>query len=437
LTSLPAHVRQYGRHPEAANARPRGRTCTLRVMAGWSLAALAIGACQPTPSAPATSPTPRRTAPALGPTSSSSARAPAGNASTPTPSLAPIPTPSAQDWQQGPATAAVTLLIYTDFQCQPCNAASRAIAGVLKRHPADVRIVYRPFPLYQIDDKAQLAALAAEAAGRQGKFWAMYAALVEQYQEWRGLSPGDFQGWLGDTATNLGLNTDRFLNDLTDQALTDQLAHQIGAASASGVPGAPFVLLNGRPFLLASDEAQLEAAVRLAQLQTQQFAVYPEFDLDPGADYLATVTTSRGTLQIQLYAATAPLAVNSFIKLAQSGWYDGSGAYQVVPGRWVAFGDPTATGLGDVGYHYPVETDPSRRFDRAGVVGMINSGPAITGGKFFISLVPLPEYDNDHTVLGHVSEGLDLLSALSARSPLTDLLTPPALIIQSVRIETR
>lgn len=400
-------------------------------------AIVGLVACQPAPAMAIPTPSVRRTAPALGPTSTVAAMPLSKDAATPTPSLAPIPPPSEDDWQLGPPDAAVTLLLYTDFQCQPCNAASRAVLGVVGRHPGQIRVIYRPFPLYQIDDKAQLSALGAEAAGRQGKFWPMHDRLVDSYQTWRGLAPADFQVWLVTQAQDLGLDPNRFLDDLTDQALTDELAHKIGAASASGVPGVPFVLLNGRPFLLAIDESQLEAAVRLALLQGDQPSIYPSLDLEPGVDYLADITTNLGRLQIQLYADTAPLAVNSFIQLAQSGWYDRTGAYQVVPGQWVAFGDPTGTGLGDVGYHYPVETDPTRGFNRAGVVGMTNSGPSLNGGRFFIGLVPLPEYDDSHTVIGHVADGLDLLDSLAARSPLADLLTTPELVIRSIRIETR
>lgn len=402
---------------------------------------LAMGAllsgCQTTPAAP--SPTPlHRTAPALGPTSTAtlSSFAP-GTPTTPTPSLAPVPTPSDRDWQRGPASAPVTLVAYMDFQCVPCNAAARAMTRTYHRHPDQVRQVYRPFPLSKVEDKSDLAAEVAEAAGRQGAFWPMHDLLVDRYDEWRALDPDAFLAWSMQAAQSLGLDQPAFEEAMHDPKLASQIADRYAESRASGIPGAPFVLLNGRPFILAVDEIQLEAAVRLGILQTKQYAAYPQIDLQPGSDYLASLQTNLGEIQIQLYAGTAPLAVNSFMHLAQQGWYTGTGAYQVVSGQWVGLGDPSWTGLGDAGYHTPREIDATRNFDRTGMVGVIPTGPDINGSRFFVSLRPLPKYDETHTVLGRVTQGLEILSSLRARSPLDDLLTTPELIIQSIRIETR
>jgi cyclophilin family peptidyl-prolyl cis-trans isomerase len=324
-----------------------------------------------------------------------------------------------------------------DFQCVPCNAAARAMAHTFHRHPDQVRQVYRPFPLSRVEDKADLAAEIAEAAGRQGAFWPMHDLLVDQYDEWRALEPDAFLAWSVQAAQSLGLDPTAFQQAIGDPALANQIAERYSESQASGIPGAPFVLLNGRPFILASDEIQLESAVRLGILQGQQFGTYPQIDLQPGSNYLATLQTNLGEIQIQLYAGTAPLAVNSFIQLAQQGWYTSTGAYQVVPDQWVGLGDPSWTGLGDAGYHYPLETDQTRNFDRAGMVGVIPTGPEINGSRFFVGLTPLPEYDETHTVLGRLTQGLDIFSSLSARSPLDDLLTKPELIIQSIEIESR
>lgn len=324
-----------------------------------------------------------------------------------------------------------------DFQCVPCNAAASAMDQTYKRHPDQVRQVYRPFPLSMVEDKADLAAQVAEAAGRQGAFWPMHDLLVDQYDAWRELEPDAFLAWSLQAAQSLGLDPNAFQQAVEDPALANQIAERYSESQASGIPGAPFVLLNGRPYILAGDETQLEAAVRLGILQAQQYTTYPETDLQPGGSYLARLKTNLGEIQIQLYAGTAPLAVNSFIYLARQGWYTSTGAYQVIPGQWVGLGDPSWTGLGDAGYHYPPEIDPTRNFDRAGIVGVIPTGPEINGSRFFVTLSPLPEYDETHTVLGRVTQGMDILSSLSGRSPKDDLLSKPELTIQAIEIETR
>jgi cyclophilin family peptidyl-prolyl cis-trans isomerase len=333
--------------------------------------------------------------------------------------------------------APVTLVAYMDFQCTPCNAAAKAMLAVYTRHPQSVREIYRPFPLSALEDKADLTAATVEAAGRQGAFWPMHDLLIDQFAEWRNLAPDEYVSWAAQSAESLGLDGNAFRQTLKNPEVTGQVSQRYAEARASGIPGAPFVLLNGRPFILATDEKQLEAAIRLGILQTGQTNIYPRVDLKPGVDYLANLNTTLGRIQLQLYGGTAPLAVNSFIHLAQSGWYTGTGAYQVVPGQWVGLGDPTWTGLGDVGYHYPLETDSSRHFDQPGMVGVIPAGPGLNGARLFVTLSPLPEYDETHTVLGRVTQGLDILTGLSGRSPLDDLLTPPGLTITSIEIVAR
>jgi cyclophilin family peptidyl-prolyl cis-trans isomerase/protein-disulfide isomerase len=407
----------------------------------WGVAlaiALSLASCQPAaPPTPSTG-APRRTAPALGPTSTATQgdQIPS-NPATPTASLIPVPTPSKRDWQRGPSDATVTIVSYMDFQCTPCNAAAGAIAATYERHPDQVRQVYRPFPLSKVEDKADLAAIVAEAAGRQGAFWSMHDILVSRFSDWRDLDPDAFAEWASNQAEAIGLDRQAFETSLDDPGVAEHVQELYAEAQASGIPGAPFVLLNGRPFLLAGDEVQLEAAVRLAILQPLQKSDYPQVDIKPASTYVATLHTNRGTIELQLYADTAPLAVNSFVHLAKAGWYSGSGAYQVVPGQWIGLGDPTWTGLGDVGYLYPSETDTTRHFDRAGMVGIIPAGPGINGSRFFVGLVALPEYDETHTVLGRVIEGMDLLNALTERDPLVDLLAPPELTIRSIEVDIR
>jgi cyclophilin family peptidyl-prolyl cis-trans isomerase len=164
---------------------------------------------------------------------------------------------------------------------------------------------------------------------------------------------------------------------------------------------------------------------------------YPLNTLTEGKTYLAHLELNIGDVIIQLYSDPAPLAVNSFIYLANQGWYDNNPIFRVSPGRLVESGDPSGTGFGDQGYHFAVETDPALVFDKPGLVALSSSGPDTNGSRFFITLSALPELDGTRTIFGRVIEGLELLSNLEAREPMEELLTPPQAYIKKITIEEK
>ena len=100
---------------------------------------------------------------------------------------------SERDWVRGPASASVTLVEYSDFQCPACRIFSTVLDDVLATAELRdrVRLVYRYFPLVSIHKNAFLAASAAEAAGMQGKFWEMHDLLFKEQDNWSSLSAAD------------------------------------------------------------------------------------------------------------------------------------------------------------------------------------------------------------------------------------------------------
>lgn len=401
-----------------------------------ALLLLVTAACAPAPAA-TTLPTPTRTPARLGPTSTPAPATPTAIPLSPTPSLPPLPTPSPEDWALGPEEAPVEILLYQDFQCPLCAAAAAALQGVLERHPGEVRLVFRHYPLAGIYDKSDLAALAVEAAGLQGAFWPMHERLFAERQAWVDLDRDGFVTWLVEQAGGLGLDAEQFQKDLLQGTRVDKVNRDLQAAQAAGVPGPPFLLINGRPLRLAPTEINLEAAVRLAALEPRRPGAYPPMVLEAGRQYRAHLLLEHGELVIALFPESAPLAVNSFLYLADIGWYDNNAFYRVLPGVLAETGDPTGTGLGDPGYTLPTEVDPALRFDAAGVVALVASGPDTNDGRFFITLRPMPELDGTRTIFGRVVRGLQLLESLPPREPLEDLLTPPAATIREVWIERR
>ncbi len=397
-----------------------------------SLTAIAA-ACAPetaalaTPSgAPSATPSPSLPATPLPPT-----------ATAPPPPTPTVPSPiSDQDWARGPETAPVTLVIYTDFPCAACARLAAAIRSVQARHPQDVRLVVRLFPLTPLDDRSSLAAQAALAADQVDQFWPLYDLLFENYQQWAELNPEAFEGWLLEAAGRSGLDSTVIEQALADGTFQADVERLFKETMAAGIPGTPLVYLNGAWFRLPANEVNLEAAVRLELLKSRQFSAYPPMDVDLTRRYRAYLVTNKGQIVIELYPLEAPLAVNSFLFLARQGWYDGTGFHLVDPGARVEGGDPSATGLGDAGYHFATEPSSALSFDRPGRLALVSTGPGSSSSRFFITLAPAPELDATRTIFGQVLQGLDLLQALPARQPLQDLLQPMPLILETIRVET-
>ncbi|MDP8931118.1 MAG: peptidylprolyl isomerase [Actinomycetota bacterium] len=162
----------------------------------------------------------------------------------------------------------------------------------------------------------------------------------------------------------------------------------------------------------------------------QTYPVPPELDIDPARAYSATMETSKGTIELHLYAAEAPRAVNNFVFLARGGFYDGVVFHRVIEGFMIQGGDPTGTGRGGPGYRFEDELDLARRHGYPrGTLAMANAGPDTQGSQFFIvqedaSLSP------DYTVFGRVVEGMNVVDAI-ATTP-TDRADRP---LEEVRIE--
>jgi cyclophilin family peptidyl-prolyl cis-trans isomerase len=309
------------------------------------------------------------------------------------------------------------------------------LAQLQEDYPQDVRIAFRHFPLISIHDKAALSAQASEAAGAQGEFWAMHDLLFERQAEWTGLSLEDFETWLEDIAAELGLDVDQFTQDLTDQSNAALVQKAWDDGAAAGFPGTPLLMINGRYYGGPADYWNLEAITKMVKLEEQQFTICPPMTIDPTKDYLATIQTEKGDITLELFPDMAPIAVNSFIFLAENGWYDGVTFHRVIPEYIAQGGDPTGTGFGGPGFAFANEVSPDLKFDSAGLLALANSGPDSNGSQFFITLNPLPELDGGYTIFGQVISGMDVVTSLSARNPDQNPNLPPGDVIQGVTIE--
>jgi Na+/H+ antiporter NhaA len=162
-----------------------------------------------------------------------------------------------RDHIRGAADAPVTLLEYGDFECPYCGQAEQAIRELLAQWGAELRYVFRHLPLSDVHPWAQLAAEASEAAGAQGSFWEMYDILLAHQGE---LTPGHLRGY----ALELGLDVERFGEELRRRAHAPRVSEDVASADASGVSGTPSFFINGRRHSGVYDVATLSAAVRAA-----------------------------------------------------------------------------------------------------------------------------------------------------------------------------
>ena len=161
-----------------------------------------------------------------------------------------------RDHYRGPADAPVTVVEYGDFECPYCGQAEPIVRELLQEF-GDIRYVWRHLPLSDVHPHAQLAAEAAEAAASQGAFWAFHDLLLERQDA---LEPEDLVAY----AQELGLDPERFAEDLRRHAGTMRVADDVDSADLSGVSGTPTFFINGRRHYGAYDIRSLSAAVRAA-----------------------------------------------------------------------------------------------------------------------------------------------------------------------------
>ena len=335
----------------------------------------------------------------------------------------------------GPANAPVTIVVFSDYQCPACAFLAASLKQIRLTHPDDVRLVYVNTPLSD-RDKDALAIQAVEAADLQGKFWEMHDLLFDKQAEWSALAPAAFDAWAVQQAAGLGMDATLFQADFNGAVVAGRLQTILSAGDQSISP--PVLFVN-RTSLYAglADFASLDTVVRMEALTAHQFSGCPSWVIDPRKQYVATLHTAKGDVVIQLYPDKAPLAVNNFVFLARSGWFDGITFYKMLPDSLAMTGDPSGTGMGNAGYLFETEIPADLRFDQPGAVAMDNNGPNTNGSRFFITLAPAAQLYGQYTVFGQVLSGMDVLSAITPRDPKPGVYLPPGDGLIRVTIEER
>jgi len=151
------------------------------------------------------------------------------------------PVVSGNDHIQGNASAALELVEYGDYQCPFCGAAYPIIKKIQRTLGDNLKFVFRNFPLAEMHPNAFNAAVAAEAAGLQGKFWKMHDIIYENQEA---LAWDDLFAY----AKSLGLDLERFKKDISKQEIADRVENDFEGGIRSGVNGTPSFYINGKKY---------------------------------------------------------------------------------------------------------------------------------------------------------------------------------------------
>ncbi len=169
------------------------------------------------------------------------------------------------DHIKGIPTAPITIVEYSDFQCPACASMYPLLNRLEKELPGQVRIVYRHFPLWQLHPQAQLAAQAAEAAGKQGKFFEMHDMLFNTQRQWAENPQASV--FFVSLASSLGLNIDQFTSDMNADETRDLVNTDAKSGDDANVNATPTLFLNGEKIINILNYDDLKARVTAAATQ--------------------------------------------------------------------------------------------------------------------------------------------------------------------------
>lgn len=165
--------------------------------------------------------------------------------------------PSERDHSQGPATAAVTLVQYGDYECPYTRQSTHVVQALQQQLGDQLRFVFRNFPLIEIHPHALHAALAAEGAAVQGKFWEMHDYIFHHQHT---LTDPD----LARFGEAVGLDMQQYAQDITAQSTLTRIKEDVEGGERSGVQGTPTFFINGVLYLGSWQQEDLLAALQEA-----------------------------------------------------------------------------------------------------------------------------------------------------------------------------
>lgn len=145
---------------------------------------------------------------------------------------------------QGPEAAPVTIVEFSDFECPACRAAHPLVESLVSQYGDKIHLIYRNFPLTSIHRNAMPTAMAAQAAGVQGKFWEYATILFDQQDSWSQVrNPADLFVTYAQQAEVSDI--DKFRQDLEKQTYRDQVLKDLQLGNEIGITATPTFVVNG------------------------------------------------------------------------------------------------------------------------------------------------------------------------------------------------
>ena len=168
----------------------------------------------------------------------------------------------------GSASSTVTIVEFADFECPACGAMHPIFKKLLAEYGDKISLVYRNFPIHKDADQFAIAAL---AAGKQGKFWEMHDMIFEHQNDWANLSLDKKMAAFAGYAATLGLDVAKYNSDLKDSKLADVVKKDQDDALAMGINSTPTIIINNNTVIVGaksyegmkvSIDAELQKAVK-------------------------------------------------------------------------------------------------------------------------------------------------------------------------------
>lgn len=165
---------------------------------------------------------------------------------------------------RGSASSGVILVEYGDFQCPYCYQYAPTVNKAVEQFKDQIQFQFRNFPLVNAHPNAFAAARAAEAAGKQGKYWEMHDALyaTANWQVWT--TATDPTQYFNSYAQQLGLDVTKFKTDFASSAVNDTINADMAEGTKLDVQGTPTYFINGKQVTIKNDPADFERVIKAA-----------------------------------------------------------------------------------------------------------------------------------------------------------------------------
>jgi cyclophilin family peptidyl-prolyl cis-trans isomerase/protein-disulfide isomerase len=326
----------------------------------------------------------------------------------------------------GPENPTVTFIEYSQLTCPACASFEPLLVAIQEQYPEDVRLVYRHF-LFQ--DKAEITAQALEAAAKQGKFSEFKNYMFDRKSKnvenpehvnlsddafWGTVAENDLDAWLEIHLAELGIETNQFFEDMYSSEIVEKIKATSEVAEVLNLNSTPTLYVNGHLWSqeVPRDFRTLSLFIQILKTQEKEYDGCPPNTIQADIDYSATISTTKGDFIVDLFEEIAPVTVNSFIFLAQEGWYENLPFF--VTTDLALSGDHSDTTYGGPGYAFLDEFNDDQSLNDIGKLATYSLAPGINGSAFIINK-STQENQRDLTIFGEVTEGMEVVNALELR----------------------